>query len=40
MLKLAAALVPGFKIEGFWEAMMGSLFIGILNLAVSALFEL
>ncbi len=40
MLKLTAALVPGFKVEGFWAAMVGSLFLGILNLAVSALFGL
>ncbi len=40
MLKLTAAFVPGFKVEGFWAAMVGSLFLGILNLAVSALFGL
>ena len=38
MLKLAAAFVPGFKVEGFGSAMVGSLFLGILNLAVAALF--
>ena len=38
MLKLTAAFVPGIKVEGFGAAMVGSLFLGILNLAVSALF--
>ena len=38
MLKLTAAFVPGFKVEGFWAAMVGSLLLGILNLAVSGLF--
>ena len=38
MLKLSAAFVPGFKVEGLWAAMMGSLLLGVLNLAVSALF--
>ncbi len=38
MLKLTAAFVPGFKVQGFWAAMVGSLLLGILNLAVSALF--
>ncbi len=38
MLKLTAAFVPGFKVEGFRAAMVGSLFLGILNLAVSAFF--
>ena len=40
MLKLTAAFVPGFKVKGFRAAMVGSLFLGILNLAVSALFGL
>ena len=40
MLKLTAAFVPGFKVEGLRAAMVGSLFLGILNLAVSALFGL
>jgi putative membrane protein len=38
MLKLTAAFVPGFKVEGFWAAMVGSLLLGILNFAVAALF--
>ncbi len=40
MLKLTAAFVPGFKVKGFWAAMAGSLLLGILNVAVSALFGL
>ena len=38
MLKLSAAFVPGFKVEGFWAAMVGSLLLGILNVAVSLFF--
>ena len=38
MLKLTAAFVPGFKVEGFWAAMVGSLLLGILNVAVSLFF--
>lgn len=38
MLKLTAALVPGFKVEGLWAAMLGSLLLGILNIAVSGFF--
>ena len=38
MLKLTASFVPGFKVYGFWAAMVGSLLLGILNVAVSALF--
>ena len=38
MLKITAAFVPGFKVEGLWAAMVGSLLLGILNFAVAALF--
>lgn len=38
MLKLTAGLVPGFRVEGFWAAMVGSLLLGILNVAVSMFF--
>ena len=38
MLKLSAAFVPGLKVEGFWAAMVGSLLLGILNVAVSLFF--
>ncbi len=40
MLKLTAAFVPGFRVEGFRAAMAGSLLLSILNFAVSALFGL
>jgi putative membrane protein len=38
MLKVTAALVTGFRVEGFWAAMLGSLLLGILNIAVSGFF--
>ena len=38
MLKLTAALVPGFRVDGFGSAMMGSLLLGLLNLGVAFLF--
>ena len=34
MLKLAAALVPGFRIRGFMPAVWGSLLLTLLNLAI------
>jgi len=37
MLWLMAALVPGIRIEGFGSALLGSLVLSLLNLAVSAL---
>ena len=37
-LKLAAEFVPGFRVEGFKAAMVGSLLLGVLNFAVSAFF--
>jgi putative membrane protein len=40
MLKLTAEFVPGFRVEGFRAAMVGSLLLGLLNLAVAALFGL
>jgi uncharacterized membrane protein YvlD (DUF360 family) len=30
--------VPGFRVDGFKAAMVGSLFLGFLNFAVAALF--
>jgi putative membrane protein len=36
MLKLAAALVPGFRIRGFMPAVWGSLLLTLLNLLVDA----
>jgi len=38
MLKLTAAFVPGFRVEGFRAAMVGSLFLGVLNFMVAAFF--
>ena len=38
MLKLTAAFVPGFRVEGFRAAMVGSLFLGLLNIMVAAFF--
>ncbi len=40
MLMLTAAFVPGFHVKGFKAALWGSLLLGLLNLAVSALFGL
>ncbi len=37
-LKLAASFVPGFRVHGFKAALVGSLLLAILNVAVSALF--
>lgn len=38
MLMLAAALVDGFRVRGFGAALVGSLLLSLLNLAVSAVF--
>ena len=38
MLKLAAAIVKGFDIKGFRPALLGSVLLSLLNLAVSAVF--
>ncbi len=35
MLKLAAALVPGFRIHGFLPALFGALLLSLLNLLVA-----
>lgn len=40
MLWLAAALVPGVRVRGFGPALLGSLLLSLLNLAVSAVFGL
>jgi len=37
MLKLSAALVPGFRIEGFLPAVWGGLLLAVLNLIVDRL---
>ncbi|MBC8123926.1 MAG: phage holin family protein [Gemmatimonadaceae bacterium] len=36
-LLIAAALVPGFVITGFWPALLGALVIAVLNAAVGLL---
>lgn len=38
MLKLAAAMVDGFEIEGFGAALWGSVGLAVLNFLVGALF--
>lgn len=40
MLWLAAALVPGVRVRGFGPALLGSLLLSLLNLAVSAVIGL
>jgi putative membrane protein len=37
MLWLVAALVPGIKVQGFGPALLGSLLLTLLNLAVASL---
>ncbi len=37
-LQIAASFVPGFRVEGFKAALVGSLLLAVLNFAVSALF--
>ncbi len=38
MLKLTAGFVPGFRVDGFKAARVGSLLLTFLNFAVAALF--
>ena len=38
MLMLAAAIVKGFHIKGLKQALIGSVLLSVLNLAVSAIF--
>ena len=38
MLMLAAALVDGFKVRGFGSALIGSVLLSVLNLAVDLVF--
>ncbi len=40
MFRLAAALVPGFTVNGFGPALLGSLLLSLLNLALAALIGL
>jgi len=37
ILKLTAALIPGFMVHGFFTAIFGSLFISIVSLAINTL---
>lgn len=39
MLLLAAALLPGFRIEGFWPALWGGLVLSLLNMVIRALLK-
>ena len=34
MLKVAAALVPGFRIEGFLPAFLGAIVLSLVNMAL------
>jgi putative membrane protein len=38
MLKLAAAVVPGFRINGFWPAFFGAIVLTLVNMLLRALF--
>jgi len=38
MILLVAALVPGFKVSGFWTALFASLFISILSIVIGGFF--
>jgi putative membrane protein len=35
MLKLAAGLVPGFRVEGFWTAVGGALLLAVFSFALN-----
>lgn len=37
MLQLAAALVPGVRVQGFGPALLGSLLLTLLNIAVASI---
>ncbi len=38
MILLVAALVPGFKVSGFWTALFASLFISVLSFVIGGFF--
>jgi putative membrane protein len=40
MLMAASALVPGFKIQGFWPAFLGAIVLSIVNLIMQWLVRL
>jgi putative membrane protein len=39
MLKLAAGLVPGFAIQGFWPALVGGIVLALVNMAFGMVWE-
>ncbi len=39
MLWIVGVIVPGFHVDGFWTAFFGSIIIGIVNWALSAVFK-
>ena len=39
MLWIVGVIVPGFHVDGFWTAFLGSIIIGIVNWALSAVFK-
>jgi len=40
MLMAASALVPGFKVQGFWPAFVGSIVLSLVNLVINWLLRL
>jgi putative membrane protein len=39
LLKLAASLVSGFSIDGFWHALLGGLILSVVSLVFGGLWE-
>jgi putative membrane protein len=37
MLQLAAALVPGFYVSGFWSAFFGAIILSLVNMVLRSL---
>jgi len=35
MLKMASAVIPGFEVHGFWTAVIGALFIGVVSFLIN-----
>jgi putative membrane protein len=40
MLMAASALVPGFKVQGFWPAFLGSIVLSLVNLVMNWIVRL
>ncbi len=38
MLGLTAALLPGFRVEGFWPAVLGSIVVSLVSWAAARIF--